>query len=525
MTGTALLPVDNTTHPILGSELMEWLDAAGAALRTEVGEDLLDIAGVDVLDAAFNPLYLRLLARSRGDATPPTRGFTARLHRRLRRELAAARARLRSAPPAASPVVFWPREPTHLAVQIPTARAVNARGWRVAFVTSVPALFSALERADFRPVSPTAAWPRAMAAAKRQGQARAAKLHGALDLQAVAGRLPEPPISARRDELLEALVAELGAQLPEVALAAAAAEALCRVMAPAVLVVGNDLTLEGRVAARVAARHGIATASLMHGLLAREAMESRHVVDRYLAFGKRTAWLLEEMGLPESRVAVTGGLHLPPPGDLESRRTSARATVAEGWDLDPERPWILVATSGAGHGVSLDHHQGVVAAVSEAARHRPEVDWVIKLHRKDRPELYQELARRDRFANVRVISFDEGARLPILDWIAATHAVLTGGSTVALEAMTLGAPVITIDLADELVGVDFIEEGATLHATSVGELLAAVDMALEAGPQVGRVLGTASKLADETFHRPPEGADRRAAEELLNLAETHGGKP
>ena len=41
---------------------------------------------------------------------------------------------------------------------------------------------------------------------------------------------------------------------------------------------------------------------------------------------------------------------------------------------------------------------------------------------------------------------------------------------VAVEAMLMDVPVITMDFCDELHGVEFIDAGATLHATSIADI-------------------------------------------------------
>ena len=54
----------------------------------------------------------------------------------------------------------------------------------------------------------------------------------------------------------------------------------------------------------------------------------------------------------------------------------------------------------------------------------------------------------------------------IFAWLQGCPVLVTGASTVAVEAMQMDVPVVTVDLANELHGIDFIDSGATFHATS-----------------------------------------------------------
>ncbi len=58
----------------------------------------------------------------------------------------------------------------------------------------------------------------------------------------------------------------------------------------------------------------------------------------------------------------------------------------------------------------------------------------------------------------------------IFDWISGIDALITGSSSVAVEAMLLDKPVITIDYNQEYKNVDFIEEGCTIKVTKEIEL-------------------------------------------------------
>jgi hypothetical protein len=136
---------------------------------------------------------------------------------------------------------------------------------------------------------------------------------------------------------------------------------------------------------------------------------------------------------------------------------------------------VLVATSGPGHVISSEQHQRTVQAVMHAGTQLPEVTFVVKLHRKDHPSYYRNLPQQlqGRFHVIR----DGAAGFPrsIFDWLQGCPAVITGGSTVAIESMLVRVPVITVDLTNELASIPFIAAGATIHVQDQDALCRRLD--------------------------------------------------
>ena len=115
----------------------------------------------------------------------------------------------------------------------------------------------------------------------------------------------------------------------------------------------------------------------------------------------------------------------------------------------------------------------------------PEVPIVIKLHRKDRLHYYQEGLRDCGSSNLYVVSHDAyGFPQSIFEWLQGCRIVLTGASTVALEAMVMDVPVITMDFCNEIHDVDFIDAGATIHVRTEEALEEAVREIMRAIPRV-----------------------------------------
>ena len=287
-------------------------------------------------------------------------------------------------------------------------------------------------------------------------------------------------------------------------------------MQPKVVVVGNDLTVEGRVACRVAAQRGIPTAVLMHGTITGIPLNSRHCAERIFVFGDTHRRELMELGIAGERIVVSGDPNLdgrPRQGgrihpDLKSRL-----------QLRDDQPWILVTTSGPGHRISHGHHEQVIASLGRLAAALPEVPLVIKLHAKDRVEYYAPLLRQYSKAKVHLVPRrTTGFPADIYQWLHGASVVLTGASTTAIEAMVMDVPVITMDYCHELGGIDFIEAGATLHVTRPDELEAAVRSVLSAGRLPDDRQQRVADFLRNTYYALDGRASQRIAESLCQLA-------
>ena len=237
---------------------------------------------------------------------------------------------------------------------------------------------------------------------------------------------------------------------------------------PDVLLVGNDLTLEGRAAVRVAARAGVATVSIQHGEIFATCDHSTHIVDKMLVHGQQAADALMSQGLSSTQVKVTGA---PGLADLANHGVGQGQVVRQALGLRADEPMVLLATSGPGHTVTLDHHRRIIAVVSQVSVWFPGIRFVAKLHQKDRPQYYARVLDVGGAAALRVVDFeDPGFPRGIGPWLDACDCLITGASTTGQEALLRQLPVITLDLDGALSFSPLIADGVSYHATSADSL-------------------------------------------------------
>lgn len=508
-------PVANLEHTqgieeTAQDEALRWVSAA----VRQLGQSWDPEIGIDAWEAMRSPVFVRVLEWLRGSAAiVPLRN---RLRQRLRtllgpkRLLVAPRSR-DSVGDGREEVAFWPTEISHVRCQLPVAAELTRLGRPPLFVASKPVVMKALVAGGARPLYAPAAWGPALRRARATAERRAGSLRK-------APRPLLPPLPRGRETgRPEGAFLDL---LPDVAEASTLAERLLEERGTRLLVVGNDLTLEGRAASLRARVRGLPTACLMHGAVTGSPLQSHHVADRFLVYGNASRDTLMRLGYPEARIAVVGAPH------LAAGRTGAdtHPAVRDLLGLRPGEPWALVATSGPGHSVSEDSHRRFVQALARIAARHPELRLVAKLHRKDRARYYEEAAARAGGLKW-VPAGSQGLPDDIADWLSGCSLLVTGASSAAVDAMLGGVPVMTVDLDGELGGVDFIEAGATLHVRDETGLERELLRSLQREAAPPPTAGAARAYVEASFAARGAQAAERAAAALVELLPTVSSWP
>lgn len=130
--------------------------------------------------------------------------------------------------------------------------------------------------------------------------------------------------------------------------------------------------------------------------------------------------------------------------------------------------YILICFSGPGHNVSKTGHIECLKILNRLIAQLINQKFVIKLHPKDSPLYYHTISKRK---NVILIEkTDKRFNLPIDSFLAKAICILTGASTVALEALFKGKPVISLDVLGELDHIKFLKHPAISKTSSLNTL-------------------------------------------------------
>lgn len=419
---------------------------------------VIEFHDINVFDVLVTAIYLEFLEQA-----PASASLVERVKGWIWQKLTSSRDRsvteLESTKDRIAPtsVVFWPTDTTHITAQLPVAEALPEELSQV-FCASSFKTRAELNASGVRNVVSTAIWPELAEQAADETKRRFCQHQR-------YRRTHDTPEERRLGEVVSA-------QLYRAIYSVLVAERLVDTMRPEVMVVGNDLTVEGRAAALVASRRNVRSVVLAHGSVLENSTHGLHVADIVTAYGEFQRRTLVQLGVKENHIRVTGAPYLD---KLQKQTGTTDPALTKQLNLSADRPWVLVATSGPGHVISVEQHTHTVRALIRACEQLPDIDFIVKLHRKDHPRYYRDLSKpiRSRFHVIRHGS--PGFPTSIFDWLQGCSAILTGGSTVAIEAMLVDVPVITMDFTDELNRIPFVSAGATIHIRSEQELLSALE--------------------------------------------------
>lgn len=330
-----------------------------------------------------------------------------------------------------------PRLANHLVDLVPLANALRARGHGV--VIAGP---EAMNDGD--------PW----AAARELAVEAVQPLARCFDVRALDHATPDALRAAVRGTVFDCL--------PSIVAYRRAVRARLARHRPRVVLIGNPNVVEGSVAGVEARRAGIPSVALQHGtVVPNEPMWWGCPVDHVLAWGEDGRQKLVSCGFSPEAVETVGCLRLD--AVIPHFTRTARC--------------VLVASSGAGHHIGGSEQRAFIATVYAAARRTPRLPWVVKLHPKDDPSLYEAEARRTG-ADVRLVLPNPRTKgRDIFEQLASAAALVTISSAAGLDALAVGVPVISVrpqvdTFEDALANAPFLQAAQTV--VGVDALVSAV---------------------------------------------------
>lgn len=305
---------------------------------------------------------------------------------------------------------------------------------------------------------------------------------------------------------------------------------------PDVILVVGEQRVYGRCFLAAAQALGVPTVGVQHGVISRDHSQYAHsaedvprngrfigttlcpIPDRTAVYGelfKRT--LIDKGGYPPESVVVTG----QPSYDFlyNTRDNGAKERICRQLDIDPEKEIVVLATQ-THRGFSDYQNRLLLETVFDAMQEFPQNKLVVKLHPAEDAALHRRVARARRLLDDVVIVKD----VNLFDLLLASEVLITAHSTVALEAMLFGKPVITVNVTGTPDVMPYAESGAAVGVSDAAELVRAIRSVLT-GENVRRRLAESrdSFLAD-CLHPVDGKAARRVVDLALGLVKESPGR-
>ncbi len=400
-------------------------------------------------------------------------------------------------------VVFFPVEPTHLVQQIPVAKILVECGKRICFVTNKKKLYDKLQEEGF-----SVHFIQTNSTSNSSINFNTQMLFDQIKMQN-----NQSENSRIESDVLEFICLKIKYLLNGVVAMSDRIYQLVTQIKPRAVVDGNDFTLEGRITARICKLMNISSANIMHGSIAGEPLDSLHIVDKFFLYGSQAKDYLVSLGLSASNLIVTGDPHID---KVVVGDKSIHPLIKKELPLKTSHGYILLALSGPGHCTTHEHFDKIVNGVVSFSVKEQNIDIIAKLHRKDSKDNYSKIKQHHPGNSVHVVEYNsKGFPKNIYDWLRGCKLVITGSSTVAIEAMLMGIPVITVDFMNEYQGVDFIDTGATIHVTKEEELHETIYDAFSSAEKYSGTTSKAQQYIESYYYMPDGNASQRIADHLI----------
>jgi hypothetical protein len=235
--------------------------------------------------------------------------------------------------------------------------------------------------------------------------------------------------------------------------------------------------------------------------------EPSPMADYFLAAGPRPQETMLDNGIPADRVGLCGAVRYE---DLrfETADVSAQRALRESLRLPPDRPVILVATS-----IHRAEAIALVGAFTRAVRFFSTgvtVAFKCHYHASIHAEIEDLCRSRAPHLDLSILPLDA----PLHPHMRAADVVVAGGSTVAVEAVALGKPVLAYhDPALLNLNPLVAFPGSCRFVSTPEEIAAALNELLEGGGDAGLMRSKGVEAVEALFYR----LDGRATERALNL--------
>jgi UDP-N-acetylglucosamine 2-epimerase len=279
-------------------------------------------------------------------------------------------------------------------------------------------------------------------------------------------------------------------------------------LTPNVVVVGNEYGTIGATVLAEARQRGIPALAVQHGVYGPGyPWYAFQTYDKLAVWGEATKRMFaDRWGMPPDKLAVTGSVvHEHWAESIKTAAEDMRANLG----VDPAHRLVLFATSFLS--VTPEYqsvNELLITTFLSVVRQLPRVRPVIKVHPDDDMALHRQIV--DRLgANDTIVVQD----VEIRSLLAACDVLVTYYSTVAVEALLLGKPVVSLNLLPHLERESWVERGAVIEVQSTEGLTATLQSLLANGDTQARLADARREFLSDFFY----DLDGRPSERVADL--------
>ncbi len=242
----------------------------------------------------------------------------------------------------------------------------------------------------------------------------------------------------------------------------------------------------------------------------------RHLhADRIAVMGEGIKDIYLKSGLAEDMVIATGVAHFD---RLFNRNKGQDDRVLSEHGIDPSKRIIVFGTENNQVGETVEALNGVIEAVLKVK----DIQLVVKVHPGEGIGPFQAAAEHYHDPRLHVVK-----DIDLYALLSSCELIIVKFSTVALEAMMIGKPVVTINLSGQPVPVPYAEEGAALGVYKFEDIEPAIREVLYNEETRSRLKAGSYKFVRAWAGEPDGRASLRIVnlmKEMINNHKAGGGK-
>jgi len=291
---------------------------------------------------------------------------------------------------------------------------------------------------------------------------------------------------------------------------------------PLVIATSFETGSAGRAATMTARAYGIPTVGLQHGKIhpahphyifshvsTTQAPNLKYcpIPDVTMVYGDYTKRVLMNCSsYPSENVIVTG----QPLADniVRAREIFDKYKTYEKFGLDLKKKLLVLISQNF---QEVEFRERMLNVTIEGMKPFNELQLFVKLHPGETPDLALRVLRNFGLNGVPVTK-----NVDLYEILYACDIMVTGNSTVALEAMMLDKPVITIEGFP--FSMPFAQQGASLGVMTVAEMTQAIKSILNGGDVVQKLKINRKKFVREHACEPDGQAAKRVADAIIRIA-------
>jgi hypothetical protein len=234
----------------------------------------------------------------------------------------------------------------------------------------------------------------------------------------------------------------------------------------------------------------IPTGNIQHGAI-NYILSQFSICTHQFVWDKITYDYLHNSGY-QGKVYLTGS-----PRIKQNNGQNSSTSYVSAYINDSNKKAILICFSGPGHNVSENGHIENINILNALIPKYSDELFIVKLHPKDDISYYKALLK---YENILLIDNQHKFyKEPVHQYLHKCKAIITGGSTVAIEALHAKIPAISLDVNVELNHVDFLKSDLIYKCYNENDLKLSLDSVLKNDNTFQRRMAYISKYS-ESFH-------------------------